>query len=510
MHFPLPQLHLLKMPTLDDLPQELLNTILGHLESDRQAFGNVRLVWPSLEAIILPRLFSVIRLSFLEKHRLQFLGISSSPHLAPHVRILRWHSLCHTEDYPDSISLDQLEAFLSSDAIHNFRPLFLEGLDAMVNLRTITTIMLHPSQSRGALWHEDVALRSIPDYPFSKLDLLQGFDNFLVPAMLRYGSKVESLRMLCKSVMLDDQDQVSEQGSAKAIRPGEGMCIFGDPPSYDRALIEAFRSLSVRLDSMALRNVKELDLCATFPSATSWGFQRRELQSMLVDRVAVAKELRVLSLRSTDPESELEPNSRHSTTFPGLYQLQFQHLTTLKFVNLVFSTNEFNLMLATHSETLKHILLYNCAGSDNGLIEVVRFAAEDPLVRLHRFAVCIPETVGLGPWKKDEPAAAQIIHEQEIVDFINSNEAKNQLLPVSRRAMGPPAKDPFLLRQPIGSDDWHSVHKRTILPNMSIVDHYANIWATAVENSESLTSEWPQWGNLHYACKACRRLSGYE
>src|SRR5690349_1872521 len=101
------------MPTLEDLPQELLNTILGHLESDRQAFGNVRLVWPSLEAIILPRLFSVIRLSFLEKHRLQFLGISSSPHLAPHVRILLWHSLCHTEDYPDCIGLDQLEAFLS-------------------------------------------------------------------------------------------------------------------------------------------------------------------------------------------------------------------------------------------------------------------------------------------------------------------------------------------------------------------------------------------------------------
>jgi hypothetical protein len=370
----------------------------------------------------------------------------------------------------------------------------------MVNLKTITTILLHPSQSRGALWHENLSRRNIPFASYSKLDLVQGFDNFLVPAMLRYESKVESLRILCKGVILEDV--------RLGTRPTDDLA--GDPPSYYRALIEAFRSLRVRLDSFALRNVNELDLCASFPSATSWEFQRRELQSQLCDIVSAAKGLRVLSLRSTDANSEREPNIRHSTAFPGLLSLRFEHINTLKLVNLVFSTTEFNAWLAKHAETLQHILLYNSAGSDGGLLDVVRFAAADPHVQLHRFSVCISEAIGLGPWKKDQTAAAQIIPEQEIVDFINSNDSKNELMPVPRKGVEHAARDPFLHRQPVGSDDWHFATDRVLPPNIPMVDHYTNLWATAAESPERLASEWPQWGSLHYACKACRRLSDFE
>jgi hypothetical protein len=60
--------------SLDNIPQELLYNVLGYL--DYRALGTMRLVWPSLdEPVLLPRLFSVIRLSFLEKHRRQFLGM---------------------------------------------------------------------------------------------------------------------------------------------------------------------------------------------------------------------------------------------------------------------------------------------------------------------------------------------------------------------------------------------------------------------------------------------------
>ncbi|GKT98026.1 hypothetical protein FLAG1_00802 [Fusarium langsethiae] len=462
---------------LHNLPQELLDNILGHLEKYRD-LGTMRLVWPSLEPVLLPRLFGVVRLSFLEKHRLQFLGISSSSHLAPHVRILRWHSLCHTGE---GIGLSQLQAFLSSDAIPRFRPMFLEGLDSMVNLRTFTTIMLHPSQSRGALWREDVTLRSIPSNDFSKTDLVQGFDNFLVPAMLRYGSKIESLRLLCKSTYLEDTS--SKPDSSTGMRHGDDLS--GDPPAYYRALIEAFSSLRVRLDSFALRNVKKLDLCATFPSATSSEFQRRELQAQLFDIVSAAKELRALSLRSTDPESELEPNSRHSTIFPGLHTLDFKYLHTLKLVNLVFSMTEFNELLAKRAKTLQNILLYNCAGREAGLLEVVRFAAANPSINLQRFSVCVSQSIGLGPWGKDQTMAAQIIPEQEILDFINNG---------NDNGVGHAAVDPFLHRQPIGSDDWQSVSER-VLPTStdeSKIDHYTDLWVTSVESPES--SEWP-WVN---------------
>ncbi|RGP77494.1 hypothetical protein FLONG3_4413 [Fusarium longipes] len=481
---------------LGDLPPELLDTIFGHLKNDRRALGNLRLVWPSLEPVILPRLFSVVCLSFLEKHRLQFLGISSSPHLAPHVQALRWHTLCHTGGSHDGITLPQLQAFLSSDAIPNFRPLFLNGLDAMVNLRTITSVMLHPFQSRGALWHEDPSRRSIPFSNYSKLDLVQGFDNFLVPAMLRYESKVESLRILCRAVMMEDVKL--------GVRPTDDHS--GDPSSYFRALIEAFRSLRVRLDSFALRNVKELDFCAPFPSTTFGEFQRIELQSQLCDIISAAKGLRILSLRSTDPASELKPNKRHATGFPQLFELQFQYLNTLKLVNMVFNTAALNIWLAKHAQTLQHILLYNCAACKGGLSSVVRFAAADPNVRLHRFSVCIPETTGLGPWKEGQTAAAQIIPEQEIVDFINSNDSKNE---AHGNSVEHAARDPFLHRQPIGSEDWHFVTDGP-LDNIPTVDHYADLWATAVESPEKLSSEWSQWRSLHYACKACRRLGNFE
>ncbi|QPC69605.1 hypothetical protein HYE68_000357 [Fusarium pseudograminearum] len=480
------------MANLHSLPQELLDTILGHL--DIQTLGVLRLVWPSLEPIILPRLFSVVRLSFLEKHRLQFLGISSSPHLAPHVRILRWNSLWHTGQ---GIGLSQLLAFLSSDAIPTFRPLFLEGLDAMANLRTFTTVILDPSQSLGALWHENLALRRAPSGGLSKLDLVQGFDNFLVPTMLRFESKIESLRLSCQSIIIEDTSPRPD--SSTGTRHGRDLA--GDFPSYNRALIEAFRSLRVRLDSFALGNIKEIDLCAAFPSAIASEFQRRELQSQLHDIVSAAKGLRVLSLRSTDPESELEPNSRYSTIFIGLHTLEFKYLNTLKLVNLVFSITEFNELLAKRAETLQHILLYNCTGSEAGLLDVIRFAAADPSIHLHRFSVCVSETIDLGPWKVGQTMAAQIIPEQEILGFINNDNGVEHV-----------AVDPFLHRQPIGADDWQSASERTGLTDTDglEIDHYTDLWATAVESPETLGYEWPRWGSLHYACKACRRLSGFE
>jgi hypothetical protein len=456
--------------SLDNIPQELLYNVLGYL--DYRALGTMRLVWPSLdEPVLLPRLFSVIRLSFLEKHRRQFLGISSSPRLAPHVRVLRWHSLCHTEQF--SSSLPRVLAFLSSDAIPNFRPLFLEGLDAMVNLRTFTTIMIDPSQSQGTLWREDMEYGgfNVTD-EFSKLDLLQAFDNFLVPAMLGHGSKIESVRLLCKSLIMGD------------TRPESDLDC--DPPTFFRGLIEAFRSLRVRLDSFALRNVKELDLCAAFPSATSSQFQRNELQAHMLDIVSAAKELRVLSLRSTDPDAELEPDIRDSTIFPGLHTLEFKQLSTLKLVNLVFSVKNFNEVLAKCAKTLQHILLYNCTGSETGLLEVVWFAAANSSINLHRFSVCVSKDIGLGPWEEGQTMAAQIIPEQEILAFINGEGVED-------------AVNPFLHHQPIGADDWQSPSERY----GGQIDHYTDLWATAVESPERL-AEWSQWGSLHYSCKVCQ------
>ncbi|KAH6992093.1 hypothetical protein EDB82DRAFT_523200 [Fusarium venenatum] len=348
----------------------------------------------------------------------------------------------------------------------------------MVNLRTFTTIMLHPSQSQGDLWRGDSAPplgRLFLTDEFSKLDLLQVFDNFLVPAMLCYGSKIESVRLLCKSIVMGDR------------RP---ECDFdGHPLTYYRGLIEAFRSLRVRLDPFGLRNVKELDLCATFPSAISSEFHRRELQAHMLDIVSAAKELRVLSLRSTDPDSEVEHDIRDSTIFPGLHTLEFKHLSTLKLVNLTFSVKDFNELLAKRAETLQHILLYNCTGSETGLLEVVRFVAADPSIKLHRFSVCVSESIGLGPWEEDQTMAAQIIPEQEILAFINNGEGVES-----------EAVDPFLHHQPIGADDWQSASER----DRSEIDHYIDLWATAVESPERLTSEWPRWGSLHYACKVCQ------
>ncbi|KAM0507819.1 hypothetical protein ACHAP8_000018 [Fusarium lateritium] len=344
--------------------------------------------------------------------------------------------------------------------------------------------MLHHSQSQGDLWRGDstpplgrlfFSDRQFLTDEFTKLDLVQVFDNFLVPAMLCFGSKIESIRLLCKSIIMEDTRPESD--------------FDGDPLAYYRGLIEAFRSLRVRLDSFALRNVKELDLCATLPSAISSEFHRRELQAHMLDVIFAAKELRVLSLRSTDPDSEVKHDIRDSSIFPGLHTLEFKHLSTLKLVNLAFSVKCFNELLAKRAETLQHILLYNCAGTETGLLEVVRFAAADRSIKLHRFSVCVSESVGLGPWEEDQTMAAQIIPEQEILAFINNGEGVES-----------EAVDPFSHHQPIGCDDWQSASER----DRSEIDHYTDLWATAVESPERLTSEWPRWGSLHYACKVCQ------
>ncbi|KAM0307873.1 hypothetical protein ACHAPM_000604 [Fusarium culmorum] len=367
----------------------------------------------------------------------------------------------------------------------------------MVNLRTFTTVVLHPSQSLGALWHEDMARRRASSDYFSKLDIAQGLDNFLVPTMLRFESKIESLRLLCPSIIIEDTSTRPDSSPGTPPR----SYFTGNLPSYIRALIEAFRSLRVRLDSFALRNIKEIDLCTAFPSAISPEFHRMELQSQLQDIFSAPKGLRVLSLRSTDIQSEFKPDKRYSTFFPGLHTLEFKYLSTLKLVSLAFSITEFNELLAKHAETLQHILLYNCTGSESGLLDVVRFAAADPSIHLHRFSVCVSETIGLGPWKEGQTMAAQIIPEQEILDFINNDNGVEHV-----------AVDPFLHRQPIGADDWQSASMRNLqlLNSGTKIDHYTDLWATAVESSETLDSEWPRWGSLHYACKACLRLSGFE
>ncbi|PTD03866.1 hypothetical protein FCULG_00002056 [Fusarium culmorum] len=295
----------------------------------------------------------------------------------------------------------------------------------MVNLRTFTTVVLHPSQSLGALWHEDMARRRASSDYFSKLDIAQGLDNFLVPTMLRFESKIESLRLLCPSIIIEDTSTRPDSSPGTPPR----SYFTGNLPSYIRALIEAFRSLRVRLDSFALRNIKEIDLCTAFPSAISPEFHRMELQSQLQDIFSAPKGLRVLSLRSTDIQSEFKPDKRYSTFFPGLHTLEFKYLSTLK---LIFT---------------------------------------------------------------------QIIPEQEILDFINNDNGVEHV-----------AVDPFLHRQPIGADDWQSASMRNLqlLNSGTKIDHYTDLWATAVESSETLDSEWPRWGSLHYACKACLRLSGFE
>ncbi|KAF4959501.1 hypothetical protein FSARC_10706 [Fusarium sarcochroum] len=433
------------MTTLTDLPPEILEYILGHI--DFPGLGNVRLVWPSLDSFVLPHLFCVIRLSFLEKHRRQFLGISSSPHLARHVQQLRWFSLYHVDD-PDDFSKSYLSKLLSNGSAKEFRAQFFEGLDAMPNLKTFITTILQRTNLSGPLWlATQVSSYDGLKRPRRYYGFIEGLTHFLGPAMCRPQSRIKSLRCCDHGIILQGfpmnyRTKWPRQSLAGPVNIKIDLCKF------ESELAKHFRSLVPEFDHSAtswqdaLESLDEIDLCTAFAFADPEEFQRQTLQPMCWSFLRAAKNLQILSLHSLQGRIPDPQDSHYLWTFEKLFDLRWDNLETLKLVNLTLSTKEFN-------NVDLHLILGGGTARDS---------------------------------------QAQIIAEQEILDFINSKD---------------PTKDPFLNREPIGYDEWHVILRRP--SNGNEIDYYANTWATAVQYPEELSQEWPRWKTLEYTCKPCRK-----
>ncbi|KAJ4254379.1 hypothetical protein NW762_009974 [Fusarium torreyae] len=430
------------MTTLTSLPPEILEYILGQLD------------FPDLCT-----------------HRRQFLGISFSPHLARHVRQLHWFSLYHAND-PDDFSKSYFSQPFATGCISEFRAQFFEGLDSMPNLTTLITSILPRKNSDGPLWHEThVLLSESLERPRRYYGFIEGLTHFLGPAMCRPQSRIKVLRCQDEGLVLPGFPI-----KYRIKRPRQNLAgplnINIDLLKLESTLTRQFCSLIPEFDHSVVKwqdafaSLTEIDLCTAFALADPEELQRQTLQPICWSFLRAAKNLQ-------------------------LFDLRWDNLQTLKLVNLTFSTKEFNVFLSSHASTLRHILLYHCQGSDAGFLGIVKFAAAEPFVHLHRFLVAIrPEQefgLGLDPWDvRASDYQAQIIVEQEILDFVNSKD---------------PAKDPFLSREPIGFDEWHIILQR---PSNGIkVNYYANTWATAVQFPKELQHEWPRWNTLQYTCKPC-------
>ncbi|KAM0556928.1 hypothetical protein ACHAPJ_005604 [Fusarium lateritium] len=265
------------MTTLASLPPEILEYISGHL--DFPDLCTLRLVWPSLDSFVLSHLFSVIRLSFLERHRRQFLGISSSPHLARHVRQLHWFSLYRAND-PDDFSKSYFSQPFATGCISEFRVQFFKGLDAMPNLKTFITSILPGKNSGGPLWHEThVLLSESLERPRRYYGFIEGLTHFLGPAMCRPQSRIRTLRCQDEGIVLQGFPM-----KYRIKRPRQNLAgpvnIKIDLCKFESQLTKKFCSLIPEFDHSVVKwqdtfeSLTEIDLCTAFAFADPEEFQR--------------------------------------------------------------------------------------------------------------------------------------------------------------------------------------------------------------------------------------------
>ncbi|KAM0556927.1 hypothetical protein ACHAPJ_005603 [Fusarium lateritium] len=445
-----------KYATLENLPPELIGPIIDDLPL--QSLAAVRQTWPHLDCLILPRLFRKIHVSFSERHLTRIHEVASSSHIAPHVQELVWITSQTRETHDDN------DGHVHTDHGHELyvreaSRLFLACINTLPNLHTLTS-ELGPISS--VTQKEDIdglvyAIMPALCRPSSRITSLRIQDpfNYIRWFRSRYDAAEKPPPAMFKS--LPNKYTVKKGWSCilpKAvwhyqfsIRPAFGGREYYDFP-YEW--------------TTALRGLLKLDLQAD-TAAGEWRCYESAGENFALF-LQEAVNLREISIRwrRTGHNSLLGRPLEHSGwQLEHLFKVQWHHLQTIKltFVQLNFYGKPFQKFIERHAATLRHILLYNCRG-DTEIVQIIKYAARTPEVKLHRFAVF--------PAYENHPEEeeSRIVPEDLVLDYINSKD---------------PLRNPFASWKPSGFE----------------------YWGTVDQKAESLSVKWPEGNGMPLTCRAC-------
>ncbi|KAF5004329.1 hypothetical protein FDECE_9177 [Fusarium decemcellulare] len=170
-----------KLATVEDLPPELFDHILAKLP--RKSLSSIRLVWPRLDPLVLPRLFSTFHFAMRRRDIERFCKIASSPHLSHCVQQVQWYELrVHWER-----------------EINELEKRFYAALDAMPNLHTFVTEFVPDVKVVGAQQHLDPADSTTSRQYKPRYYEYADFEGYLWepgPAMLRPESRITTIKCL--------------------------------------------------------------------------------------------------------------------------------------------------------------------------------------------------------------------------------------------------------------------------------------------------------------------------
>ncbi|KAF4959502.1 hypothetical protein FSARC_10707 [Fusarium sarcochroum] len=449
-----------KWATIENLPPELIGPIIHDLPL--QSLATLRLCWPHLNCLILPRLFHKIHVTFAERHLARIHRVASSSHIAPHVQELVWITSQTRETHDDN------DGHVHTDHDHELhareaRRIFLACIDALPNLHILTS-ELGPICS--STQKEDI----------------NGLVYAIMPALCRPSSRITSLRL---------------QDPLNYIRWFRTRFEAADeaPPATFKSLPEKYtmkRGWSCMLPhgifsykfkfrvlrvgerekgpyhhfpyewTTALRGLLKLDLQAD-TAGGAWQCYEPSGKSfaLFLQEAVNLREISVRWRRTGHGSLPGRPLEHSGWQLEHLFNVQWDHLRTIKltFVQLTFQGKPFRKFIDRHAATLRHILLYNCRGGLE-VAQIIKHAARNPDIKLHRFAV-FPAYEN-----HTEEEKPRIIPEKLVLGYINSKD---------------PLQNPFASWKPSGSE----------------------YWGTVDQKAESLSVKWPEGNGMPFVCRKC-------
>nr|CEG02755.1 unnamed protein product [Fusarium pseudograminearum CS3487] len=445
------------MARFEDLPLELFDSIVIKNDLPPESLAALRLCWPHIDDVVLPRLFRKLYVTFSERHLERLKNVTSS-RLAPLVLELVF-AVGTLQVYSGHTYND--EGFEEYSKV--FRSEFFACVDALPNLR----IFASKGGPRGII-HKD--------------EEIDGLAHGIFPALCRPSSRITHLRC---------------QGPFDHLRwlVSTFPCIQESPPMLKsfpkkyrsrKNFERRYRPASTRYRTPlgqhccpyewgnALRGLVKLDLQFNTKEHRFPG-SNRPIANILVGFLEAAVNLEELCFRSGYEGLRMTyVGEQLGRVFDSKLKLPCLKTIKLAYVPLTASGRPFQEFIKRHAATMRHVLLCHIADK---IPDVVRFAATSPEIQLHRFAV-LPlqfrhrSADSLRTQAEYEhllklrlvpsPSPPVLIAEKSLLDYINSNNPNHQ--------------DPLV--DALSSDDrWGTVDQK--------VDR----------------SKWPE--EMYFGCKEC-------
>ncbi|CAF3492978.1 unnamed protein product [Fusarium graminearum] len=403
------------MARFEDLPLELVDNIVIKNDLPPESLAALRLCWPHIDDVVLPRLFRKLYVTFSERHLKRLKDVTPS-RLAPLVLELVFAvgtlQVCSDRTHKD-------EGFEEYSKV--FRSEFFACVDALPNLR----IFASKVGSKGIILKDE------------KID---GLAHGIFPALCRPSSRITYLR--CQ----DPFDHLSWLVSTFPCIQESFPKKYRSRKNFERRYTSGSTRYRTPLRQRcfpyewgnALRGLVKLDLQFNTKEHRFPGSDR-PIANILVGFLEAEVNLEELCIRLGYEGLRMTcVGEQLGRVFDSKLKLPCLKTIKLAYVPLTASGRPFQEFVKRHAATMRHILL--CHIADN-IPDVVRFAATSPEIQLHRFAV-LPlqfrhrSADSLRTQSEYEhllklrlvapPSPPVLIAEKLLLDYLNSNNPNHQ------------------------------------------------------------------------------------